>query len=74
MSSWILAWLLVAILSTVAVIAVLVALVRHALSVGRAVRRFNDEVGPLADEIATNAARASDRAGGFEIPRSKQPS
>jgi electron transfer flavoprotein alpha subunit len=66
--------LLVAILSAVAVIAVLIALARHVLSVGRAVRRFNDEVGPLADQIGASAARASDRAGGFDIPRSKHSS
>jgi hypothetical protein len=66
--------LLIAILSAVVVIAVLIALGRQVLSVGRAVRRFNDEIRPLADGFATSASRAGDRVQGLEAPRAKRTS
>ena len=55
-------WLVVGIVSTAAVLAVLIALVRHVLLLTRALGRFQREVSPLAAEIASNAGRASSRA------------
>jgi len=52
-------WIAVGLTTTVAIIAVLIALVRHALLLGRTLRRFQEEVQPIADEIAAEGERAS---------------
>jgi hypothetical protein len=72
MSTWLLVWLLVAIVSTAAVIACLLALVRHVVILGRAARQMRDAVLPVADEIAQEGARAAGRAGSLQTPRSKR--
>jgi hypothetical protein len=61
-STWIFVWLIVTLLSTIAVIVVLVALGRHAALVGRSAKKLQGEVGPLSEELARQSARASDRA------------
>lgn len=68
MSSWLAVWFLVAIVSTLAVIACLVALVRHVLVLGRTARQLQEAVAPLADEISRQGARASDRAASLQVP------
>jgi len=55
-------WIAIGLTTTVAIIAVLIALVRHALLLGRTLRRFQEEVQPIADEIAAEGERASSRA------------
>lgn len=54
-------WLAIALVTLAAVTAVLVALVRHAMVVGRAARRLAHEVGAVQadlEELRTRAARA----------------
>lgn len=68
MSSWLAVWFLIAIVSTLAVIACLVALVRHVLVLGRTARQLQEAVAPLADEISREGARASDRAATLQVP------
>lgn len=53
-------WLAIGLVTLLAVVAMLVALVRHGMLVGRAVRRMNDEVTPITSEI--QAATASSQA------------
>jgi len=55
-------WIAIGLTTTVAIIAVLIALVRHALLLGRTLRRFQEEVQPIADEIAAEGERASSRS------------
>ncbi|HEX6130138.1 MAG TPA: hypothetical protein VF044_00270 [Actinomycetota bacterium] len=74
MATWLLVWLLVAIVSTLAVLAVLVALVRHVLVVGRAAREMQEAVGPLADGIAREGQRASTRAATLQPPGGRRSS
>jgi hypothetical protein len=62
MSAVAIVWLVVALVSTAAVAAVLVGLVRHAFVLGRALQRFQREVAPLAEEIAALGDRASERS------------
>jgi hypothetical protein len=52
MSSVALVWLVVGLVSTAMVIAVLVGLIRHVLVLLRTVRRFGEEVSPIAQAIA----------------------
>ncbi|MGH2660984.1 MAG: hypothetical protein ACRDHS_15320 [Actinomycetota bacterium] len=54
-------WIALGLTTTVAIIAVLIALVRHALLLGRTLHRFQEEVQPIADEIAAEGERASSR-------------
>ena len=68
MSTWLVVWFIVAIVSTAAVIACLVALIRHVLVLGRSARQLQEAVRPLADEIASEGQRASNRAGSLEVP------
>jgi hypothetical protein len=55
-------WLVVGLVTTVAVIAVLIALVRHVLVLGRSLTRFQREVGPIAQEIGAQGERATTRS------------
>ena len=54
-------WMVVGLLTLAVTIAMLIALVRHVFVLGRAVGRFNDEVGPVAREITEQADRATAR-------------
>ena len=69
MDSWLVVWFVIAIVATIAVLAFLVALIRHLLVLGRTARRLQDEVSPIAREISTEGARASDRASRLRPPR-----
>lgn len=64
-------WLVVGLTTLIAVLATLIALVRHVLVLGRAARRFQDEVGPLAQGIASQGGRASGRA--QRLSRERRP-
>jgi hypothetical protein len=56
-------WLVVGLVTTAAVLAVLIALIRHLFVLGRALARFQEEVGPVAAEIGAQSERASSRSG-----------
>jgi hypothetical protein len=64
MTTTALVWLVVGLLSLVAVLAVLISLIRHVFVLGRAAGRFQDEVGPLTREIGELADAASGRSRG----------
>ena len=68
MSTWLLWWFVITILATAAVIAVLVALVRHVLLLGRTARRMQEEISPLADDISTGIAEAGAKAQSLQGP------
>jgi len=51
-------WFVVAIVSTVAVLACVAGLVRHVLVLGRTVRQIQEEVQPIADGLAHEGERA----------------
>jgi hypothetical protein len=65
---WILVWLIVSIVTTTALIAFGIALGRHALILGRSVRRFQEEVQPVAEEIASGSSRAAEKAASLQPP------
>jgi hypothetical protein len=58
-------WIIVGVVSTLAIAVVLVGLVRHVLLLGRTLRRFQAEVQPIAEDIAAEGERASSRATGL---------
>ncbi len=64
MSTWLLVWLVLTVVSIVALGAILIGLVRQALVLSRSLGRFTEEVAPLAAEIG----RETDRVGGHGSP------
>jgi hypothetical protein len=56
-------WLVIGLVTTAAALAVLIALFRHLFVLGRALSRFQQEVGPVAAEIGAETERASSRSG-----------
>jgi hypothetical protein len=70
MSTWLVVWFLVTIVSTAAVIACLLGLARHVLILGRTARQMQDAVKPLAEAITREGSRASERASSLQPPGS----
>ena len=71
-------WLVVAMITTVAIAAVLIGLVRHVKVLGRALGRLQREVGPhvqeisaLGEEAAARSERASVRAKKIDSARKR---
>ena len=69
MTTTALVWFVIGLLSVAAVLALLVALIRHLIVLGRATRRFQEEVTPLAQEISA----LSDRTSTGSRARSRRP-
>jgi hypothetical protein len=60
-----LVWFVIGLLSIAAVLALLISLIRHLMVLGRAVRRFQEEVTPIAEDISALSDRASNRSRGL---------
>lgn len=73
MSSWLLVWYLVAVVTLVGVSVFVVALIREVLSLGRTARRFREEAGPILDDLSRAGSRASERAGSMAPPGRIRP-
>jgi len=64
-------WLCLGLVTTLAILAVLIALARHVVVLVRSLGRFQREIRPIADEIAAAATRtSSDRA---TLSRRREP-
>ena len=62
MAPWLVVWFVVGIVSTLAILACLIGLIRHVLILGRTVKQLQDEVRPIADDLAKERQRASAHA------------
>jgi hypothetical protein len=60
--TWLIVWFVIGIVTTIAVLAFLIALIRHLLVLGRSARQMQDELSPVVQEISAQGTRASDRA------------
>jgi hypothetical protein len=58
MAPWLVVWFVVGIVSTVAVLACLIALMRHMLVLARTVKLLQDEVQPISDDLSREGQRA----------------
>jgi hypothetical protein len=59
MAPWLVVWFVVGIVSTVAILACLIGLIRHVLVLARTVKQLQDEMQPIADDLAKEGQRAS---------------
>ena len=55
-------WLVVGLVTTAALLVMLGFLVRHVILLGRTASRMQEELQPIADEVAAASARAADTA------------
>jgi hypothetical protein len=62
MASWLVVWFVVGIVSTAAILACLIGLMRHVLVLARTLKRLRDEVQPIADDLAGERQRAGTHA------------
>jgi hypothetical protein len=62
-------WFTLTAVTALALAAVLIGLVRHLLGLGRTLRRFREEVTPVAQDISAEGDRASARAARLSEPR-----
>ncbi len=62
MSTVVIVWLVIGLLSAAVTTAMLIALIRHVLVLGRAIGRFGAEVSPIANEVAARTQAAGDRS------------
>jgi len=60
--TWLVVWFVIGIVTTIAVLAFLIALIRHLLVLGRTARQMQEELSPVVQEISVQGTRASDRA------------
>ena len=65
MEPWLVVWLVNGLVSIGVLLVLLGFLIRHAILLGRTAKRMQEELQPLADELAAGSARASDTAAGF---------
>jgi hypothetical protein len=62
MAPWLVVWFVVGIVSTVAILACLIGLMRHVLVLARTMKQLQDEVQPIADDLAKEGKRAGTHA------------
>jgi hypothetical protein len=67
-------WLIVGLLTSIAVSALLIALVRHVIVLARALGRFRQEVSPIARDIASAGEREGTRSKRVSAERPFGPS
>ena len=67
--SWVFVWLLLGILSTLVFVVFAVSLGRQGLIIGRTARRFQEEVGPIAQDLSREGSETADRAQALHVPR-----
>jgi hypothetical protein len=63
---WLVVWLVNGLVSIGVLLVLLGFLIRHAILLGRTARRMQEELRPIAAELAAESARASETAATFE--------
>jgi hypothetical protein len=62
MAPWLVVWFVVGIVSTGAILACLIGLIRHVLVLARTVKQLQAEVQPIADDLTNEGQRAGTHA------------
>ena len=66
-------WLVVGLVTTAALLVMLWFLVRHVILLGRTASRMQEELQPIAEEVAAASARAADTAAHLSERASPRP-
>jgi hypothetical protein len=74
MAPWLVVWFVVGIVSTAAVLACLAGLVRHVLILGRTVKQMQEELRPIADDLAKERQRSATHVTAIGVRRRSAPS
>jgi hypothetical protein len=67
-STWILIWFIVAVITTTLVLLCLLGLARHVVLLVRTARQMQDEIKPIVDGLSREGQRASQRAASLRAP------
>ena len=59
LAPWLVVWFVIGIVSTVAVLACLIGLLRHLLVLWRTVKQLQEEIQPIADDVSKEGQHAS---------------
>ena len=70
MAPWLVVWLVIGLVSSVAILVCVIGLVRHALVLGRSAQAFQRELQPIVDELAREGAKASETSASISHRRS----
>jgi hypothetical protein len=62
MEAWLVVWLVVGLVTTGMLLVMLGFLVRHTILLGRTAGKMQDELQPIADDLAAASAQAADKA------------
>jgi hypothetical protein len=62
MEPWLVVWLVVGLVTTVMLLVMLGFLVRHTILLGRTAGKMQDELQPIADDLAAASARVAEKA------------
>jgi hypothetical protein len=68
-ASWIVAWFVIGIVSTAAILACLAGLLRHLLILGRSVKQLQAEIQPIADDVAREGQKAGEHTSAIGVRR-----
>jgi hypothetical protein len=63
--AWLVVWLVIVLVTTGALLVMFGFLIRHVILLGRTAGRMQQELQPIADEVAAASARAADTAAGL---------
>ena len=74
MAPWLVVWFTIGIVSTIAILACLIGLMRHVLVLGRTVQAFREEAQPIADDLAREQQQASAHVAAIGTRRRTTPS
>jgi len=62
MEAWLVVWLVVGLVTTGMLLVMLGFLVRHTILLGRTAEKMQDELQPIADDLAAASAQAAEKA------------
>lgn len=68
MSTWILVWFIVAVVTTSLVLLCLAGLARQIILLGRTARQMQDEIQPMVEALTREGQRAATRASSLQPP------
>jgi hypothetical protein len=73
LAPWLVTWFVVGIVSTIAVLACLIGLLRHLLVLGRTLKQLQEDVRPISQDLSREQRRASQHVSAIGERRRRGP-